>query len=167
MLHLAETMDDLMQMIDKFCQLEDLLAEHAATCPPQQSKPAPAQHNWRQVNIVKTATRRPAKPEDYVAETTVFKETIYIFLRQIREQPFFTEPTDKLGETHPNPRAYCSYHREKGNYTTGCAPYKAYLEQLVRQGHLDNFIDRRGAPAVRNNATPTSKNNSSSFPEFL
>ena len=34
MLHPPETMDDLMQMIDKFCQLEDLLAERAATCPP-------------------------------------------------------------------------------------------------------------------------------------
>ena len=115
-------MDDLMQMIDKFCQLEDLLAERAATCPPQQSKPAPTQHNRSQVNIVKTGACKAAKPEDCVAETTVFKEPIYIFLRQIRDQPFLRETTDKLGETHPNPKAYCSYHKERGHFTSGCAP---------------------------------------------
>ena len=32
MLHPPETMDDLMQMIDKFFQLEDLLAERVAIC---------------------------------------------------------------------------------------------------------------------------------------
>ena len=62
MLHPPETMDDLMQMIDKLCQLEDLLAECASTCPPQQSKSAPTQHSWRHVNIVKTGARRAAKP---------------------------------------------------------------------------------------------------------
>ena len=77
-----------MQMIGKFCQLEDLLAERAATCPPQQSKSAPSQHGRRQVNIVKTGARRAAKPEDYVAEMTVFKEPIYIFLWDIMEKPF-------------------------------------------------------------------------------
>ena len=35
MLHPPETMDELMKMIDKFCQLEDLLTERATTYPPQ------------------------------------------------------------------------------------------------------------------------------------
>ncbi|XP_058192074.1 uncharacterized protein LOC131309460 [Rhododendron vialii] len=66
-------------------------------------------------------------------------------------QPWFEWPQGKLstdnGQTDQNPRKKCSYHNELGHYTTACAPYKALLERLVAQGHLDQHIDRAKTPA--------------------
>uniref|UniRef100_A0A2N9ENV4 RNase H type-1 domain-containing protein n=1 Tax=Fagus sylvatica TaxID=28930 RepID=A0A2N9ENV4_FAGSY len=36
---------------------------------------------------------------------------------------------------------YCAYHREKGHLTETCKNYKALLEELVRDGHLHQFVD--------------------------
>uniref|UniRef100_A0A2N9I3J5 Uncharacterized protein n=1 Tax=Fagus sylvatica TaxID=28930 RepID=A0A2N9I3J5_FAGSY len=36
---------------------------------------------------------------------------------------------------------YCAYHREKGHLTETCRNYKALLEELVRDGHLHQFVD--------------------------
>ncbi|XP_058218195.1 uncharacterized protein LOC131329131 [Rhododendron vialii] len=61
-------------------------------------------------------------------------------------QPWFECPTGKLGtdtgQADQNPRKKCSYHNELGHYTTACALYKALLERLMAQGHLDQYIDQ-------------------------
>uniref|UniRef100_A0A2N9HMM7 Uncharacterized protein n=1 Tax=Fagus sylvatica TaxID=28930 RepID=A0A2N9HMM7_FAGSY len=36
---------------------------------------------------------------------------------------------------------YCAYHRKKGHLTESCRHYKAFLEELVRDGHLHQFVD--------------------------
>ncbi|XP_058189245.1 uncharacterized protein LOC131306833 [Rhododendron vialii] len=65
-------------------------------------------------------------------------------------QPWFEWPTGKLGtdtgQPDQNPRKKCSYHNELGHYTTACAPYKALLERLAAQGHLDHYIDQTKTP---------------------
>ena len=38
-------------------------------------------------------------------------------------------------------KPFCAYHREKGHLTENCRNYKALLEELVRDGHLRQFID--------------------------
>ncbi|XP_057512776.1 uncharacterized protein LOC130794833 [Actinidia eriantha] len=40
-----------------------------------------------------------------------------------------------------NQRWKCSYHGEKGHKTENCRALKAFLEQLVRDGHLKEFVD--------------------------
>ncbi|XP_058185836.1 uncharacterized protein LOC131303063 [Rhododendron vialii] len=73
-------------------------------------------------------------------------------------QPWFEWPQGKLGtdngQADQNPRKKCSYHNELGHYTTACAPYKALLERLVAQGHLDQYIDRSKTPARQTNPNP-------------
>ncbi|XP_058216759.1 uncharacterized protein LOC131327629 [Rhododendron vialii] len=73
-------------------------------------------------------------------------------------QPWFEWPQGKLGtdngQADQNPRKKCSYHNELGHYTTACAPYKALLERLVAQGHLDQYIDRSKMPARQTNPNP-------------
>lgn len=41
---------------------------------------------------------------------------------------------------------YCSFHDEQGHYTTACQPFKLYLEELVKQGRMDRWIDRTKSP---------------------
>jgi excinuclease UvrABC ATPase subunit len=38
-------------------------------------------------------------------------------------------------------KPYCAYHRERGHLTENCKNYKALLEELVRDGHLRQFVD--------------------------
>ncbi|XP_058220738.1 uncharacterized protein LOC131330971 [Rhododendron vialii] len=37
----------------------------------------------------------------------------------------------------------CTYHKERGHYTTQCQPFKRYLEELAAAGHLNRWIDGR------------------------
>ncbi|XP_058208152.1 uncharacterized protein LOC131321161 [Rhododendron vialii] len=40
----------------------------------------------------------------------------------------------------------CTYHKERGHYTTQCQPFKRYLEELATAGHLNQWIDVRRSP---------------------
>ncbi|XP_058180184.1 uncharacterized protein LOC131298726 [Rhododendron vialii] len=40
----------------------------------------------------------------------------------------------------------CTYHKERGHYTTQCPPFKRYLEELAAVGHLNQWIDVRRNP---------------------
>ncbi|XP_058181451.1 uncharacterized protein LOC131299895 [Rhododendron vialii] len=40
----------------------------------------------------------------------------------------------------------CTYHKERGHYTTQCPPFKRYLEDLAAAGHLNQWIDVRRNP---------------------
>ena len=39
-----------------------------------------------------------------------------------------------------NQSLYCAYHREKGHTTEQCHVLKDHLEQLVKAGHLKEFL---------------------------
>ncbi len=38
-------------------------------------------------------------------------------------------------------KPFCAYHREMGHLTENCRNYKAFLEELVRNGHFRQFVD--------------------------
>ncbi|XP_057466148.1 uncharacterized protein LOC130755691 [Actinidia eriantha] len=72
----------------------------------------------------------------------IFKEPIYKLLAKIRDKPYFKKPEPMGGDPkRRNQRWKCSYHREKGHKTENCRALKAFLEQLVREGHLKEFVD--------------------------
>lgn len=113
-----DDMDVLMETIEKFCLLEELYAEREkqgiptpanaltvavpASISAQKSQPTqPAAR--RQVNTVKSNARRVPKAHDYVAETTVFTEPIYVLLQKIQRLPFFRWPEGKLGTDTRDP----------------------------------------------------------------
>uniref|UniRef100_A0A2N9IDL4 Uncharacterized protein n=1 Tax=Fagus sylvatica TaxID=28930 RepID=A0A2N9IDL4_FAGSY len=79
---------------------------------------------------------------DNVAINTTFKEPIFKILPQIKNKPYFVWPA-KLGGDPASRESmpYCAYHREKGHLTESCRNYKALLEELVRDGHLHQFVD--------------------------
>ncbi|XP_058223230.1 uncharacterized protein LOC131332939 [Rhododendron vialii] len=106
------------------------------------NKGRPSQHpqlqSWPQ-------TKREPRPDEYVAEHTVFTEPIYKLLNIIGKLPFFVWPTVLLGTVSSEP-GMCTYHKERGHYTTQCPPFKRYLEELAAVGHLNQWIDVRRNP---------------------
>ncbi|XP_058189588.1 uncharacterized protein LOC131307197 [Rhododendron vialii] len=40
----------------------------------------------------------------------------------------------------------CTYHKERGHYSTQCPPFKRYLEELAAARHLNKWIDVRRNP---------------------
>ncbi|XP_058185694.1 uncharacterized protein LOC131302919 [Rhododendron vialii] len=133
-------MGELMRIVERFCALEEFYADRVAqgltnsttTVTPQLTAPVATQQPQpkKLVHNIKEGKKRKPK--------------------EIMRQPWFEWPTGKLGtdtgQADQNPRKKCSYHNELGHYTTTCAPYKALLERLAAQGHLDQYIDQAKTP---------------------
>lgn len=72
----------------------------------------------------------------------VFKELIYRILSKIKGETFFVWSSKLLGNPATrNKKLQCSYHRDKGHLTENCHKLKIHLEQLVSDGHLNDYID--------------------------
>ncbi|GFZ00954.1 hypothetical protein Acr_14g0005890 [Actinidia rufa] len=89
----------------------------------------------------------------------VFKEPIYKLLARIRDKPYFKKPEPMGGDPKRQNQCWrCSYHGEKGHKTENCRALKAFLEQLVHDGHLKEFVDdektRAKAAEVEANRRP-------------
>ncbi|XP_030940035.1 uncharacterized protein LOC115964957 [Quercus lobata] len=70
-----------------------------------------------------------------------FKEPVHKILDQIKNESFFRWPNKMKGD--PSRRIqnlYCTYHRDKGHTTEQCRVLKDHLGQLVKAGHLKEFV---------------------------
>uniref|UniRef100_A0A2N9EC48 Integrase catalytic domain-containing protein n=1 Tax=Fagus sylvatica TaxID=28930 RepID=A0A2N9EC48_FAGSY len=92
--------------------------------------------------------KRPRRSTDHpragtcMAVHTTFKQPIYRLLPFIKDKPYFEWPTKMPGDPATREgKPYCSYHRECGHLTEQCRAYKYHLEQLVKNGHLKQYID--------------------------
>ncbi len=84
----------------------------------------------------------PVTKESFEAINTTFKEPIFRILPQIKDKPYFVWPAKMGGDpAFRESKLFCAYHREKGHLTENCRNYKAFLEELVRNGHLHQFVD--------------------------
>ncbi|XP_058189350.1 uncharacterized protein LOC131306936 [Rhododendron vialii] len=168
-----KTMEELMAIIEKDCVHEEAMAERN---PPKASEPPKTSGPKKQVSNVRQGqggqggssqpttkptnggrppqhprpqpwqqTKREPRPDEYIAEHTVFTEPIYKLLNIIGKLPFFVWPTVLLGTVGSGP-GMCTYHKERGHYTTQCPPFKRYLEELAAAGHLNQWIDVRRNP---------------------
>ena len=71
----------------------------------------------------------------------VFKEPVHKILERIKNEPYFRWPSKMGGDpARTNQNLYCTYHQEKGHTTKQCRVFKDYLEQLVKSGHLKEFV---------------------------
>ncbi|XP_058223146.1 uncharacterized protein LOC131332855 [Rhododendron vialii] len=142
-----------MTRIEGWCQLIESKAERGIwkstsskteTASAAASAPTLVSTPKKRVNNIKLSPRKGPKPSNFNAEKTVFTSPISWIINQVKDQPFFSFSNQKLGTENgkiKNPIVRCSYHNEQGHFTTACKPFKAYLELLVAEGHLDNFID--------------------------
>ena len=70
-----------------------------------------------------------------------FKEPIHKIVDRIKNESFFRWP-NKIGRDPfwRNQKRYCTYHRDKGYTTEQCRVLKDHLGQLVKAGHLKEFV---------------------------
>ena len=85
----------------------------------------------------------------------VFKEPIQKFLAKIRDKPYFkkTEPMGGDPKKH-NQRWRCSFHEERGHKTNSCRALKVFLDQLVRDRHLKEYVDEKNTWAEKVEVKP-------------
>ncbi|KAI8549141.1 hypothetical protein RHMOL_Rhmol06G0003600 [Rhododendron molle] len=153
------SMKDLMTRIEGRCQLIESKAKRGmgkstsskiTSFSAAALVPTPVSMPKKQVNNIKESPRKGPKPSDFNVEKTVFTIPIYRIIDQVKDQPIFSFPNQNLSTENrkiKNPIVRCSYHNEQGHFTIACKPFKAYLEQLMAGGHLDNLIDHKKTKA--------------------
>ena len=86
------------------------------------------------------------EPEMQLGEVNVaFKEPVHKIIDRIKNEPFFRWPNKMGGDpSRRNQNLYCTYHGGKGHTTKQCKVLKDHLGQLVKAGHLKEFVVELG-----------------------
>uniref|UniRef100_A0A2N9HBP5 Integrase catalytic domain-containing protein n=1 Tax=Fagus sylvatica TaxID=28930 RepID=A0A2N9HBP5_FAGSY len=136
------SMEDLMTRLEEHIRVEDDPKSSARTveaAPLMDKKTSQLEQN--QAKKSKRSAEQP-RAGTCMAVHTVFKQPIYRLLPFIKDQPYFEWPAKMPGDPATREgKPYCSYHRERGHLTEQCRAYKYHLEQLVKNGHLRQYID--------------------------
>ena len=136
------SMADLMTRLEEHIRVEDDPKSSGRTveaAPPVDKKTMQPEQN--QTKRSKRSTDQP-RVGTCMAVHTVFKQPIYRLLPFIKDQPYFEWPAKMPGDPAIREgKPYCSYHRERRHLTEQCRAYKYHLEQLVKNGHLRQYID--------------------------
>ena len=133
----------LMDRIKQFIRVEEDRGNSSTVQPetpvqPPSSKP--------QVRIGQTSKTVPGSTNfvtpSFKVFQMVFKEPIYRILNKIMDEPFFVWPPKLPSDpAAQNKKLQCFYHWDKGHLTENCHKFKTYLEQLVSDGHLSEYVD--------------------------
>ncbi|XP_057459274.1 uncharacterized protein LOC130749935 [Actinidia eriantha] len=125
---------DLMSWVEMFAHLEDDVRQAEKTESKTSRGEAPAKR-WKD-----GSGSYESKAKQGI--NVIFKEPIYKLLAKIRDKPYFKKPEPMGGDPKRQNQCWkCSYHGEKCHKTENCRVLKAFLEQLVRDGHLKEFVD--------------------------
>ncbi|KAG5564986.1 hypothetical protein RHGRI_001008 [Rhododendron griersonianum] len=151
-LHPPKDMEDLMARIDQHCQMtEDIAARWKTTGGSGKTEPGRGGKGVHNIQKGKGKERwgeqkdytRGPKPHEFEAGPIVFKDPLHELLRKIEHEPFYTVPPDSIPCPKVTNNKYrCAYHARRGHLTTWCPQFKEYLQDLVRKGHLAQFIDQ-------------------------
>ena len=82
------------------------------------------------------------EPATQMGEVNVtFKEPVHRILNRIKHEPYFRWPSKMVRDpSRRNQSLYCAYHRDRGHTTEQCRVLKYHLGQLVKVGHLKDFV---------------------------
>ena len=88
-----------------------------------------------------------------------FKEPVHRILDRIKYEPYFRWPNKMGGDpSRRNQNLYCTYHQDKGHTTKQCRVLKDHIGQLVKAGHLKEFVldsrDRVAGQDTRQRGSP-------------
>ncbi|KAG5545201.1 hypothetical protein RHGRI_017625 [Rhododendron griersonianum] len=151
-LHPPKDMEDLMARIDQHCQMtEDIAARWKTTGGSGKTEPGRGGKGVHNIQKGKGKDRwgeqkdyaRGPKPHEFEAGPIVFKDPLHELLRKIEHEPFYTVPPDSIPCPKVTNNKYrCAYHARLGHLSTWCPQFKEYLQDLVRKGHLAQYIDQ-------------------------
>ena len=136
------SMADLMTRLEEHIRVED--DSKSLTRTMEAASPADKKAAQPEQSQTKRSRRSTDQPRagTCMAVHTTFKQPIYRLLPFIKDKPYFKWPTKMPGDPATREgKPYCSYHRERGHLTEQCRAYKYHLEQLVKNGHLRQYID--------------------------
>ena len=84
-----------------------------------------------------------------------FKELVHRIVDRIKNKLYFRLPNKmEVDPLRRNQNFYCTYHRDKGHSIEHCRVLKDHLEQLVRAGHLKEFVVELGNQETGQGAQP-------------
>ncbi|GFY92772.1 GPI-anchored adhesin-like protein, putative [Actinidia rufa] len=131
---------DLMSRVEMFARLEDDVRESEKSEGKLGRGEAPVKKRKEGSSPYETRAKQGIN--------VVFKEPIYKLLTRIRDKPYFNK-SEPMGDDpkRQNQCWRCSYHSEKGHKIENCRALKAFLEQLVHDGHLKEFVDNEKTQA--------------------
>ncbi|XP_048435487.1 uncharacterized protein LOC125475159 [Pyrus x bretschneideri] len=74
---------------------------------------------------------------------TKFSVSINQILRDLKDKPWFKPlPPIRGNSSKMEQTKYCAFHRSSRHTTNNCTTWKRYIEQLVKEGKCDQFVDR-------------------------
>ena len=129
-----------MRCIEKYKRLEDDQLQNKGKAPlVNRSRPGVFPPRSRR-------DLRMQEPEMQLGEVNVaFKEPVHKIVDRIKNEPFFRWPNKMGGDPFQrNQNMYCTYHRDKWYTTKQCRVLKDHLGQLVKVGHLKEFVVEPG-----------------------
>ncbi|KAM1882065.1 hypothetical protein ACFX13_003611 [Malus domestica] len=80
---------------------------------------------------------------------TKFSVLINQIFRDLKDKPWFKpSPPPMRGDTSKiDQTKYCTFHTVPEHTTNGCTTWMKYLENLVKEGKCNQYIDRLAAQA--------------------
>ena len=135
-----EDMRQLMRRIEEYKWLEDDRLQSKGKAPfVNRSRPG----------IFPSRPRRDLRvqePKVQIREVNMaFREPVHKIIDRIKNEPFFRWPNKMGGDlSWRNQNLYCTYYRDKGHITEQCRVLKDHLGQLVKAGHLKEFVVESG-----------------------
>ncbi|GMN29028.1 hypothetical protein TIFTF001_044306 [Ficus carica] len=105
--------------------------------------------------------RIPRAPEGKFTQYTPLVTNIEHVLNQVSDRGLLRDPPPiRTDRSRRNPNKYCHYHKDIGHDTKNCIQLRDQIELLIREGHLQEFVERiitptgqssHPAPTVRQN----------------
>ncbi|XP_075655030.1 uncharacterized protein LOC142625225 [Castanea sativa] len=135
-----EDMRQLMKRIEEYKRLEDDWLQTRGKAPiiihPQNTGFNPKLRKDLRI-------QEPSPPIGGV--NAAFKEPVHKIIDRIKNEPYFKRPNKMVGDSsRRNQNLYCTYYKDKGHTTEQCRVLKDHLEQLVKAGHLKEFLVEMG-----------------------
>ncbi|XP_020415471.1 uncharacterized protein LOC109947996 [Prunus persica] len=85
---------------------------------------------------------------------TKFSIPVHQILAQVKNKPWVKRPPPLKGDPDKrDTRKYCAFHATHRHNTNNCFAWKAYLEELVREGHCTEFIAKQAIQQIEDRDT--------------
>ncbi|XP_020225378.1 uncharacterized protein LOC109807268 [Cajanus cajan] len=138
-------MDDLRRRADKYMQMEELAEFHnqaQAEIAAKADKPAESNYRSRPKEIPREKPTRGPRYSHY----TPLNASRSAVLDQALASEVLAVPKRASTPPRADTTKSCKYHRNRGHSTEDCAALKDKIEDLIKQGQLQRFVDRPRSP---------------------
>ncbi|XP_020229507.1 uncharacterized protein LOC109810455 [Cajanus cajan] len=135
-------MDDLCRRADKYMQMEELGEFRNQARAEVSAKPdKQAENNFRSRPKELIPREKPPRRPRY-SQYTPLNTSRSAILKQALASEVLAVPKRASTPPRADTTKSCRYHRNRGHSTEECAALKDKIEDLIKQGQLQGFVDR-------------------------